>query len=108
MNDMTFRVYTNRWKNETTYRISKTATGWHLRANAIYGDCDKECHPFLYGNFDQDNMNYPSNIGAFMEHLWGLIDKGEIDAAEAQEKLQELADWVSACEKAEPHWPGWN
>jgi len=40
--------------------------------------------------------------------LWKKIDNHEINREEAQIKLQELADWVSLCEKGQPEWEGWN
>jgi len=105
---MNFRIYINRWRSEGTYTVDKTSTGWHIRHIAINGDCDKDGTPFLYSNFEQDGMAYPSSIGNFMEYLWEQIDSGGVTPARAQEMLQELADWVSVCERNEPSWPGWN
>ena len=108
MDKLNFEVYNRRWNKKDIYTITWQENGWHLKHIAHTGDCDKEGKPFLYGNFGQDSINYPSSIDGFMEHLWQEIDEEVIDHEEAQKKLQQLADWVTTCEKATPKWEGWN
>ncbi|MDP2018972.1 hypothetical protein [Hydrogenophaga sp.] len=62
----------------------------------------------MYENFDQDSVAYPHKMGRTLEFAWEQINNGEWNQAEAQKRIQELADWVSACETAEPKWPDWN
>lgn len=103
-----FKYWTNRWKSVTTVHLTHTPEGWHLGAMAHTGNCDKSGAPNVFSNFDQDYVKYPHGIGMFLEWLWGRIDNGECSHEEAQERIQQLADWVSTTEKAEPKWPGWN
>ena len=105
---MTFSVYTRRWNRRDTYRIAKIVTGWEIRHIAHSGDCDKSGVPHLFGNFRQDSISHPSDVGDYMERLWMEMDAKHISDGEAQEKLQEIADWVSSCEQEVPLWSGWN
>jgi hypothetical protein len=104
----TFKYWTNRWKGTTIVRLTHTPTGWHLSASAHSGDCNKSGVPLFYSNFAQDYVAYPHKIGMTLEHAWEQIASGAWTNAGAQERLQELADWVTATETAEPKWPGWN
>lgn len=108
MEDLDFRVYNRRRGSTIRYTISKTSEGWYISYIAINGNCSPDGNPFFYKNFNQDYINYPSGFGNQLEYLWEKIDNEEIDRDEAQEKLQELADWVSFCEKSTPIWEGWN
>lgn len=103
-----FSYWTNRWSGQTVVHLTHTPSGWHLSASAHTGDCDKSGSPFVYSNFDQDQVCFPSRFSCWLEHAWEQIQDGEWSEEEAQERLQELAGWVTACEQSEPKWPGWN
>ena len=108
MNQFEFRVYSRRHKSLATYNLTKTKAGWHVRHIAINGDAKPDGAPFVYDNFDQDFIAYPSSIGSFLEWIWNGLDRDELTSSDAQVKLQELADWVSACERSQPEWKEWN
>ena len=108
MNQYSFRVYNKRHDSNITYTVKKTEMGWHIQHDAINGDCTPDGTPFLYTNFDQDHIKYPSGFDSFLEFIWSGLDNEELSSADAQLKLQELADWVSACERSQPKWMGWN
>lgn len=108
MNQYAFRVYNRRHSNEVTYTVTKTENGWHIRHIAINGDCKPDGTPFFYENFHQDYINYPSGFGGFLEYIWSALHNEELPPSDAQVKLQELADWVSTCERSQPEWKGWN
>lgn len=108
MEDLTFEVYNNRFSSIVKYEVNKTDKGWFVSHIAINGNCAPNGTPYFHANFDQDLINYPSGFNDTLEWLWGEINNGEIDREEAQKKLQELADWVSVCEKSTPLWEGWN
>ncbi len=101
---MKFEVYNRRHNSNITYIVNKTNEGWHIDYVAINGDCDREGKPYFYTNFNQDYIEYPADFGDYLSSLWSLIDDEHIDRSEAQHKLQELADWVSICEKSVPEW----
>ncbi|MBT2334385.1 hypothetical protein J7E49_10780 [Variovorax paradoxus] len=108
MTNFTFNYHRNRWGDTQSISLTKTATGWHQGAIAYTGEMSPEGDSLFFGNFDQDMVNYPKRLGDFLGHIWRQLDSGEWSDAEAQKHLQALADWVSACERAEPKIPGWN
>ena len=108
MQPFDFRVYSLRHDKLSTYIFTKTKDGWHIRYIAIGGDATPDGAPVLYDNFLQDGIAYPSTFGAFLNQVWQDINLEELSNADAQTKLQELADWVSDCERSQPKWKGWN
>ncbi|TAN68132.1 MAG: hypothetical protein EPN17_09830 [Methylobacter sp.] len=108
MNEFRFVVYSSRKSCDLTYRIKKIPTGWDISYIAINGHCKPDGTPLFYSNFEQDFINYPSSFGNLLEWIWGQINNGEMTHEEAQLKLQELADWVTICEKSEPRWKEYN
>ena len=105
---LSFSYWTDRWGANTTVHLTHMPSGWNLSAAAHSGNCNKAGVPNLYSNFEQDNVEYPRKMKAFLEHAWQEIHDGVWAADEAQQRIQELADWVTACERAEPQWKGWN
>jgi hypothetical protein len=103
-----FQVFARRWKAKITYQLVFNANGWIISHIAINGQTDPEGVPILGANFEQDNICFPSGVGSFLGHVWREIQSGEIDKDIAQKKIQEIADWVTVCEKSQPNWPEWN
>ena len=106
----TFRVFSRRWGRDDSYRITRTADGWDVRYVAIGGPCDKGGKPFLFMNFRQDSIQYPIGLDGWMEWLWEQATSQGLTAAQVQEALQQLADWVSNTERSAPSgsvWKGW-
>ena len=108
MEKLEFNVYNRRHDSILKYRINHTSNGWHISHIAINGACEPDGSPLFYTNFKQDYISYPRDFGNYLEWLWEQIREERIDRDEAQEKLQQLADWVSFCEKSVPKWEGWN
>jgi len=69
---------------------------------AINGDCNPNGEPYLIKNFEQDNINYPSGLPSMLESIWNHIDEGNLTTEQIQEKINELAEWVTICEKKRP------
>lgn len=108
MNEYNFRIYNNRRKSEITYKIRKTEAGWSFQYIAINGECQPDGKPLFDRNFDQDFICYPSDFHALLEFIWLGLHKNEISSSDAAHKLQELADWVSTCERSKPKWNGFS
>lgn len=106
--EFNFKVYSNRWGRSDTYSITKTIKGWYVRHIAINGDSDSSGKPFLFGNLNQDSINYPSGLEYMVMYIWQQLDSREISQAQAQTMFDELGEWVSKCEKLTPKWEGWN
>ncbi len=103
-----FTVYSRRWGYTDTYCIEHNSVGWHVSHMALNGQCTPDGTPYLYGNFEQGLINYPSGFAGMLTNLWDLIDCGAITQTFAQSRIQQLADWVSNTEKNTPKWPGYN
>jgi hypothetical protein len=105
--DFTFRVYSNRWGRDDTYRLKRTETGWEVEHLLIGGPCDKGGKPFLYQNFRQDHIQHPAELSGWMEWLWEKAAEQGLPHETVQESLQELADWVSEVERSRPSGDIW-
>ena len=97
-----FNVYSRRWGRRDSYRIKLTPTGWNIGHIAINGNSDKTGKNILFANFHQDYINYPYNIGDYMERLWERAHRENLSVEQIQEMLQALADWVSVTEENTP------
>jgi len=109
--NMPFKVYTRRWGHEDTYSIKRTVDGWYCGYIVIQGECKKNGEGGLFSNLDQDSIFYPRDGVAYaFEKLWEDADDGEIDFDELSERIQQIADWISAVEKSidsQPEWVGY-
>ena len=102
------KVFDNRHGFYQTYRLKKIDTGWHVAHHSISGNCEPDGKLYLYSNFDQDEISYPSDIGDYLEHLWGLINEDAITHEDAQKKMNEISEWLIKCEQAVPKWEDYN
>lgn len=105
-----FIVYSRRWGHDDTYQITRTEDGWNVRHIAIGGQCDTGGHPFLFQNFDQDYISYPSKLDSRLAWLWEKAKEDGLSYDNVQQGLQELADWVTATERSAPSkgvWEGY-
>lgn len=107
--ELSFSVYTRRWGHNDSYRIHRTVDGWHVSHIAISGDCDKEGSNALFANLDHDSVFYPEDgVKYAMSNLWEDAEDGKLTLSELQERLQQIADWISGVERAvgegQPQW----
>jgi len=108
--EFTFTVYSKRWGHNDTYHIIRLSNGWEVKYLSIGGPCDKGGKPFLFKNFRQDSIQYPSGLAGRMEWLWEQAASRGMTQEEVQKALQELADWVSETERSSPStgiWEGY-
>lgn len=106
---LTFTVYSRRWGHTDTYRMERTIDGWNVKNIAINGKCEKNGEGSFIMNLRQDHIFYPKEgVKYALENLWDLADENEMPVEELQEKLQQIADWISAVEKTvgknQPEW----
>ncbi len=107
--ELTFEVYTRRWGYPDRYRIIRTIDGWKCCHIAINGKCEKSGEGALLDNLNHDCIFFPKDAVMYaLENLWESADEGEIDLSELQERLQQVADWISHVEKSvvekQPDW----
>lgn len=100
--------HARRWNHNVTLTVKKTDSGWHISHVAINGDTSREGVPILEENLHQDNVSFPNDVGGFLAFIWGELDSGAIDAARAQEMIDEVGDWITNCETSQPVWRSWN
>lgn len=105
--EFTFAVYSKRWGREDTYRITRTELGWDVRHLMIGGPCDKGGRPFLFDNFRQDAIQYPSDLSGWLEWLWNKAADEGLPSDIVQSSLQELAEWVTTVEAHRPTGQVW-
>jgi hypothetical protein len=104
----TFRVFSNRWGHDDTYKVQRTKDGWHVAHLMINGPCDRGGHLILFQNFRQDSIHYPEGLDGWMEWLWTQAAENGLSETQVQAALQQLADWVSNTEKNRPSGGIWS
>lgn len=106
---MDFRVYSNRWGHYDTYRITRTMFGWDVTHISINGPSLKDGSGCITENLKHDSIFYPKyGVQEAFEILWEKADSTHNYEERLQEKLQDIADWISETEKARstgrPEW----
>lgn len=96
------RVYSRRWGHPDSYRIRKTDTGWHISHIMIGGDCDTTGQPYLFKNLVHDSINYPADLGGYMDYLWRQAHTHSWTGKQIQPKLNMLGRWISKVEFDSP------
>lgn len=104
-----FSVYTRTHQTHGRYRIQRTADGWFAGHISINGSCEKDGTGALTANLNHDCVFHPEDGFKYaMNELWEQVEEGELTLEQLQEQLQQIADWVSAVERAvgdfQPSW----
>lgn len=107
--ELEFSVYTRRHRIHDRYRIRRTVDGWFAGHISINGPCKKDGTGALIANLNHDCVFYPEDgLKYAMNELWEQAEEGELTLEQLQERLQQIADWVSAVERAvgdyQPSW----
>ncbi|MEQ4313159.1 hypothetical protein ABNM01_10965 [Pseudomonas syringae] len=53
-------------------------------------------------------IQHALSVGTFLGFVWRQLDIGDIDEERAQQMIQEIGDWITACETSQPLWKVWN
>lgn len=101
------KVFSTRWGHHDTYRLTRTDEGWEVRFHSIGGRCNKRGEPYLFENLEHDLIEYPHDLGGWLEWLWMQAHDRGLGTAQVQQALTELTDWVEAVEKAAPREGTW-
>jgi hypothetical protein len=107
--EMKFSVYTRRWGHTDSYKIERTIDGWMVHHISINGKCKKDGEGVLINNLQHDSVFFPEDgVKSALGTLWNDAEDGNLTIEELQEKLQEVADWISSVEKVvgenQPKW----
>ena len=109
---LTFRVFSRRWGHDDCYTVERRIDGWYASHISINGLSKKDGTGALIVNFQHDLIQFPEDgVKYALETLWDMADETEMTVDELQNKLQEIADWISAVEKVvgeyQPDWCGY-
>ena len=98
-----FSIYTRRWGHYDHYTVTRTQNGWHFSGlPAGTGDGDQEGAPVLQALLDHDSTCYPAQIGEFFAWTWRVAEEDGLDKAAVQQALNDIAKWISECERNTP------
>lgn len=104
---LNFKIYSRRFKNMSLYQIEKTDNGWDINFIALGGQCNKNGSPFLFEILEHDNINYPKQLGEYLEYLWDVVDSDGMSNKDIQKHLDYLAKWCSEVEFKTPKTKFW-
>ena len=92
------QVYSRRWGHKDDYNLERKQYGWYINFINKSGECDKSGNPILYEILENDCINYPKNLGGYLEFLWNQANKCGLSHDEVQEYLNQIGEWISSCE----------
>ena len=96
------KVFSRRWGHDDSYTVKRTEKGWHIRFQHYNGECDKCGNPELFNILRHESINYPNDLGGYMEWLWYQVEEMNMTDVEIQKQLDVIGDWISTVEKASP------
>ncbi|OPH52185.1 hypothetical protein BC351_33165 [Paenibacillus ferrarius] len=96
-----FPVFSRRWGHKDSYKVTRNEQGWSFSFHKNEQG-DKTGSPALYRFLDHDSINYPQELPGYLEWLWIQAEEQGLSHDEVQESINDLADWVSACESSTP------
>jgi|SRR5665647_716553 len=105
------KVYCRHLNGNDFYQVEKTDNGWrigHLTTQLNNSDCDKQGVPDLFKELNHDSINYPEELGKYMEFLWDQATEENMPEKKIQEHLNELGEWISTVEKSTPRGDFWS
>jgi len=74
------------------FNLTHTSTGWNYSHFGNQGRCEPNCAPLLYKDLIGYSIEWPLDIEEQIETIWEGIQAKRLTEAEAQVKLQEIAD----------------
>jgi hypothetical protein len=99
---MQLTVYCRRWGHPHSLFVEITDAGWYINFMLIRGECDSMGHPYLFRILDHDDINYPADLGGYMEYLWRKARAKKWTERQVQPKLNILGRWISKTEESSP------
>lgn len=96
-----FRIYTRRWGHYDNYQLKRTRDGWTITGLSGEQKANKEGTPGVIWYLKHDLVSYPYNIGDLLQRIWDKAAEG-LDEGQVQIAIDDLAEWISLCEKSTP------
>ncbi|MFA5499325.1 MAG: hypothetical protein WCX83_03690 [Candidatus Cloacimonas sp.] len=98
-----FKVYSKRWGHEDTYDVERTLDGWAIHAMAVRKSGNKHGSSIIE-HLKHDSICYPHNVESYIYSLWLYADRNPIEVSDLEDKMKEIADWISQTERNRPGW----
>ncbi len=107
--EIDFKIYTSRWNGYDLYKISRSIYGWKIMFMNTKEETLKNGIGGLFESLDHDNIFFPKEgVSYALEITWELAEKGRISLIELEERLQDIAEWISDVERhmrvKQPKW----
>jgi hypothetical protein len=97
------RIFTNRWGHYDGYNFTRIESGWKIDGASTFkqNQADKTGEPALFSALKHDSVSYPVQTAELLECIWEKAKRGATQE-QVQKYLNDLAEWISICEKATP------
>ena len=107
--EIDFKIYTSRWNGYDLYKISRSIYGWEIIFMNTKEETLKNGIGGLFESLDHDNIFFPKEgVSYALEITWELAEEGKISLIELEERLQDIAEWISDVERhmrvKQPKW----
>ena len=96
------RVHSRSSRKDILITIERIDSGWHVSYGKISGDCDVFGNDTLIECFDAEGINYPANIGDYLQVLHETTQNTKEFNVDLHEKLKILGAWISKTEISTP------
>jgi|GEM_PF-790047 len=103
-NKLTMRLYTDRLGDYYQFTIEHVPSGWLFQFVEIIITADRGGIEIFEYLRNRDCFSYCPSAGLFLESLWNLANERQISKEGLQEKMNELCEWMSDCERNKPKW----
>lgn len=98
--NLNFSIWTRRWGHFDTYILQRTDDGWRCSFLSINGKCEKDGEGAFIENLKHDCVFFPEEgVRYAMSKLWEDANESKIGLDQLQQRLQDIADWISDVEK---------
>ncbi|WP_342544249.1 hypothetical protein [Lysinibacillus sp. FSL W7-1291] len=117
--EISMKIYTTRWGHYDRYTVKRTKVGWTFYSG-VYQDVectyngeslspDGDSDSGLYYILRHDSVQFPKEgVKYAFENLWEEADSNEMSIEELEEKVADIALWISEVEKVtHKYQPSW-
>ena len=112
--DLKTKIFSRRWGHDDPYTFTKTADGWEIKSGGHECTCAPDgTEPNAPGRggiialMHNDRIYPPTVIDTALEWLWDQIESKSISEPEAHKAIDELANWISDCQRTAPRSGAW-
>jgi hypothetical protein len=97
-------IYCPKPGSKISFGVNLTRCGWQFDLGEWDMFTDKTAQDLCEYLRRHEDVSYPHSVGTYFEGLWDDIDLENLSAEQIQERLDEIADWISSCSERRPRW----